>query len=208
MGLNLRHLLRQIPPRTLRPFLAFLELPPLPEEMWERDEAELAPALFECIRMLPDESRAAVFGAAHQVEGLACEKGRKAILNAAPNREELATVFGALNSDCERSAWTYASDRGLFRAAEELHYFDHHAEGQIGRSFHGPKGALVSRDLADLDAFQVELQDFFRQHDGSGRCCAAEVVDRYADGSVQVTVYVEDLPSEARLAEYSGLHHR
>src|SRR3954447_13227410 len=197
MGLNLRHLLRRISPKTLRPFLASLELPPLPEESWESDEPELARALFEHICALPDESRTAVFGAAQRVTALACERGRNAILNAARNGEEIATTFRDLNSDCERSAWTYTADRSLFQAAEELYFFDDRAGGQLCRSFHGPKGAVVSRDTAVLDAFQSDLQDFFRRRDGSGRCRAAEVVERFGDGSVQVTVYVEDLPSEA-----------
>ena len=186
MGLNLRHLLRRISPKTLRPFLASLELPPLPEKSWESDEPELARALFEHICALPDESRTAVFGAAQRVKALACERGRNAILNAARNREEIATTFRDLNSDCERSAWTYTADRSLFQAAEELYFFDDRAGGQLCRSFHGPKGAVVSRDTAVLDAFQSDLQDFFRRRDGSGRCCSAEVVERFGDGSVQV----------------------
>src|SRR3954470_9107279 len=46
MGFNLRHFLRQIPPRTLEPFLASVELPFCGGEVWDTDEAELAHTLY------------------------------------------------------------------------------------------------------------------------------------------------------------------
>ena len=49
MALNLRHLLRQIPSRTLRPFLASVEFPCCGDEVWDRDEVEPARTLFDAI---------------------------------------------------------------------------------------------------------------------------------------------------------------
>jgi len=197
MGFNLRHLLRHIPSRTLRPFLESVGFPCCGGEMWDRDEVRLARTLCEAICALPVERRDTIIATAQRIHSMGCERGRNAILNAAANRHEIAIVFDSLGNDHERVAWAFISDRDLFQAAEELHYFDHHAEGQLGRSFHGPKGAVVSRDPGDLDTFEEELQGFFRQRDGSGRSCTAEVIDRYADGSVQATIYVEALPSES-----------
>ena len=39
------------------------------------------------------------------------------------------------------------------------------------------------------------MSSWFRKRDGSGQAFFAEVIDRYANGSIQVTLYVEDLPS-------------
>ena len=164
--------------------------------MWNRDEGELARILFELICALPLECRDAVFTVAERIHAMGCERGRNAILNAAPKREDIAAIFDDLGNDHERAAWAYISDRNLFQGAEELHFFDHYAEGQLGRCFHGPKGATISRDPANLDTFKEDLQRFFRRRDGSGRSCFAEVIDRYADSSVQATIYVEALPSE------------
>jgi hypothetical protein len=136
--------------------------------VWNRDEGELARILFELICAPPHECRDAVFSAAERIHAMGCERGRNAILNAAPNREDIAAIFDILGNDYERAGWAYISDRNLFQKAEELHFFDHRAEGQLGRGFHGPKGGTVSRDPADLDTFEEELQVDTRATDHIG----------------------------------------
>jgi hypothetical protein len=167
------------------------------DELRGGDEEDRASRRFNYICALPDKRRELVVTAAHRIQNMACEKGRNAILNAAQNREEMAFFFSLMNNDHERAAWVYYTDPHLFRTAEELHYFDHYAGCLYCRSFRGPRGAVVSRNQRDLSAFENALQDFFRRRDGSGRSCAAEVADRYADSSVQVTIYLEALPNEA-----------
>ena len=96
----------------------------------------------------------------------------------------------------------------MFERAEDIRYFDYRVEGNYGRRFRAQQDATVSRDPADLEKFQCAVGAYFRSIDGSGRSCVAEVIDRNEDGTVQVTLFVEGLASNAVGFDQGGLYRR
>jgi hypothetical protein len=126
---------------------------------------------------------------------LATERGRMALLNAAPD-EKVRFEFGKLANDEERALWMLVNHPVLFREAEELLFFDYHSQGKVGRHYRTKAHLSVSRSQPDINAFIAGVCDFYRKRDGSGVCCHIEYADRHTEGSLQVSVYVQGLPND------------
>jgi len=85
----------------------------------------------------------------------------------------------------------------LFREGEGLRFFDYYAEGSKGRHYRTFPHKEVSRAETAVAAFREEICTSYRRRDGSGASCHIEFMERRAEGTTQVTVYVEGLPNHA-----------
>jgi hypothetical protein len=120
----------------------------------------------------------------------------------------MLAAFAQAECDQERALRVLVQQPKVFERAEDIRYFDYRVEGSYGRRFRTRQNATVSRDPADLEQFQHEVSSYFRRIDGSGRSCVAEVIDRNADGTVQVTSFVEALPSNSVGFDDGGFYRR
>jgi hypothetical protein len=120
------------------------------------------------------------------------ERGYAALLNASPDRESLAERLANLENGQERALRVLIGDGDLFRAAEEIRYFDYYIERSQGRRLKRRCGRPCGRRPS---ALWRRHEFLVPERDGSGQAFFAEVIDRYSNGSVQVTLYVEDLAS-------------
>jgi hypothetical protein len=143
-----------------------------------------------------------------RAHALADETGIRALVNAAEDPETMLATFDQAENDQERALRILVESPKVFERAEDIRYFDYRVEGAYGRRFRARKDATVSRDAADLERLQCALGAYFRSIDGSGRSCVAEVIDRNKDGSVQVTLFVEGLASNAVGFDQGGLYRR
>ncbi len=202
MAFSLRQFLRHTPSRTLKSYCdnRGLDLPGAVD--WAADEKILVKALLAAIENLPGETRSQVTADFERVHAMAGEVGEKAMLGAVADRDRLIEVFGGLESAEERSLWLFLDDPDAFHRAEEIRYADHYRESRSWDGFIGPVGAAVSRDPADVRAFEERLKDHRRAIDGAGRSCLAEIFERDEGGLTQVSIYLEGLPSST--VEFDG----
>lgn len=128
---------------------------------------------------------------------MASERGKTALLNTAPNNSNVLQKFGELGNDHERAMWMLMTHGDLFREGEGLRFFDYYAEGSKGRHYRTFPNLEVSRTESAVAAFRTEICRSYRQRDGSGASCHVEFMDRRAEGTTQVTLYVEGLPNHA-----------
>ena len=139
---------------------------------------------------------------------LSDERGYAAILNATPDQAGLAQRLAELENGQERALRVLIDDQDLFRAAEEIRYFDYYIDRSQGRRFQVEAGLALDRSDDALQCFGSAMSSWFRKRDGSGQAFFAEVIDRYGNGSIQVTLYVEDLPSNRPEFEKRQLKRR
>lgn len=143
-----------------------------------------------------------------RAHALSDEHGIRALVNAAEDPEAMLAAFDEAENDQERALRVLVESPKVFERAEDIRYFDYRVEGSYGRRFRAQQDATVSRDPADLEKFQCAVGAYFRSIDGSGRSCVAEVIDRNADGTVQVTLFVEGLASNSVGFDQGGLYRR
>ena len=136
------------------------------------------------------------------------ERGYAALLNATPDQAGLAQRLAELENGQERALRVLMNDQDLFRAAEEIRYFDYFIDRSRGRRFQVEAGLAPDRADDALQRFGGAMSSWCRKRDGSGQAFFAEVIDRYANGSIQVTLYVEDLPSNRPEFEKRQLKRR
>jgi hypothetical protein len=80
---------------------------------------------------------------------------------------------------------------------EELHFFDHYAEGSFGQHYRTSSNQLVSQNQEDISRFRNEVCDFYRHRDGSGISCYVEFTPRTKERAVQITLFVQGLPNNS-----------
>jgi hypothetical protein len=205
---SFRHFLRQIPSPALRAFFdqRGVELDGAVD--WLVAEHMIARSLAEAMDRMSGEQVAPLISALERAHALSDERGLRALVNAADSPEAMLTAFAEAECDQERALRVLVQHPTVFERAEDIRYFDYRVEGSYGRRFCTRQNAIVSRDRADLDAFQHEVSSYFRRTDGSGRSCVAEIIDRNADGTVQVTLFVEALASNSVGFDDDGLYRR
>ncbi|MBL8660598.1 MAG: hypothetical protein JNM75_12675 [Rhodospirillales bacterium] len=208
MPFSYRHFLRQVPAHTMRDFLNGRGVQFEQEIDWRAEEAKIAEQLAAAIDALDDEVGAEIIAAFERAYHMSDERGHIAFLNATPDQGGLAKRLAELENGQDRSLRVLTDDEALFQAAEEIRYFDYYIERSQGRRFRSRLGLALDRGDDALQRFGSAVSDWFRQRDGSGQAFHAEVIDRYANGSVQVTLYVEDLPSNRPEFEKRRLKRR
>jgi hypothetical protein len=194
MTFSVRHFLREIPVRTLRPYFESKNAT-VPPEWWKHKVPKLASELTDLLISGTDQIGEAILGDLVRVHPMASERGRNALLNAAAHRTDIVTRFGELENDEERALWMLLEHGDIFREGEELRFFDYYSEGSRGRHYKTTANLTVSQAEADVSAFKVGVCQFHRRRDGSGVSCEVEFAERHQDKSIQIAVYIQGLPN-------------
>lgn len=206
MTFGVRKFLREIPVNTLRAYFESKSAP-VPPEWWKHKEPKLASQLADYLISETDQIGAGILAEMIRVYPMASERGRNALLNASAHQDEFVEQFEVLANDYERALWVLMTHGDIFREGEELHFFDYYSEGRRGRHYRTMPNRTVSRDPADVKAFETELCQFHRRHDESGVSCEIELADRHQDKSIQIAVYVQGLPNNV-MEFVNGKHVR
>lgn len=126
--------------------------------------------------------------------------GTRAFLNACNNDDSVLQAFLDLN-DHEKALWmlTYREDN--FRAAELEIAFRAKSNGKFWKKHRIPTGMAIPRSRSELETFAREVAKLYRK-EGAGQQTHVEITDRFLDGGVQITLYIEgpktDLPQFAQ----------
>jgi hypothetical protein len=175
---------------------------------WRAAEHVIARQIAEAMDRMSGDEVAPLISGLERAHALSDEHGIRALVNAAEDPAAMLAVFDRAENDQERALRVLVDSLTVFERAEDIRYFDYRVEGNYGRRFRAQQDAIVSRDPTDLETFQRAVGAYFRSIDGSGRSCVAEVIDRNKDGSVQVTLFVEGLASNAVGFDQGGLYRR
>jgi hypothetical protein len=205
---SFRHFLRQAPSNASKAFFDSRGAEFGDAVDWRAAEHVVARHIAEAMDRMSGDDVAPLISGLERAYALSNEHGIRALINAADDPEAMLAAFGGAENDQERALRVLVEDPTAFERAEDIRYFDYRVEGNYGRRFQAQQDATVSRDPTDLEAFQRAVGDYFRSIDGSGRSCVAEIIDRNKDGSVQVTLFVEGLASNAVGFDQGGLYRR
>jgi hypothetical protein len=205
---SFRHFLRQTPSRASRVFFDSRGVEFSDAVDWRAAEHLVARQIAEAMDRMSGDEVAPLISSLERAHALSDENGIRALVNAAEGPEAMLATFDEAENDQERALRVLVENPKVFERAEDIRYFDYRAEGSYGRRFRAQQSATVSRDSAALEKFQCSVGAYFRSIDGSGRSCVAEVIDRNTDGTVQVTLFVEGLASNAVGFDQGGLYRR
>ena len=208
MTFSFRHFLRQTPSDASKAFFDSRGAQFGDAVDWRAAEHVIARQIAEAMDRMSGEQVAPLISGLERAHALSDEHGIRALVNAADDPEAMLAAFDDAENDQERTLRVLVGSPKVFERAEDIRYFDYRVEGSYGRRFRAQHDATVSREPADLEQFQCAVGAYFRGVDGSGRSCVAEVIDRNADGTVQVTVFVEGLASNAVGFDQRGLYRR
>ncbi|MFZ4480768.1 MAG: glycine hydroxymethyltransferase [Rhodoferax sp.] len=92
--------------------------------------------------------------------------------------------------DREIALWMLAMRDKVFRDAELHLAFQARTNGKYWKKFSIQPGLSPTRDRSELEAFSTEVSKLY-QKVGGGTSSHVEVIDRAADGSIQLAIYVE-----------------
>jgi hypothetical protein len=205
---SFRHFLRQTPSPILKAFFDDRGVEFGDAVDWQAAEHVIARQIAEAMDGMSGEQVTPLISGLERAHALSDEHGIRALLNAAENPQALLATFDGAENDQERALRVLVEDPTVFERAEDIRYFDYRVDGNYGRRFQAQHGATVNRDSGTLEKFECAVGAYFRSIDGSGRSCVAEVIDRNADGTVQVTLFVEGLASNAVGFDQGGLYRR
>ena len=116
---------------------------------------------------------------------LASQELRSAIAD-----DRVALIAIADLPDTEIPLWMLANRDAAFRNVELYLAFQAKSNGKYWKKHAIQPGLTPTRDRADLEAFSGEVSKLY-QKVGGGKSSHVEVIDRAADGSIQLAIYVE-----------------
>ncbi len=195
MTFSIQHVLRQLSPELLREYLAQKGLDAF-QDVWKRPKAQRLTAITARLVEMEEPAVQSVLADFVRIHPLATERGRIALLNAASD-EAFAVQFGRLGNDWDRALWTLMTSEEVFQTGEELHFFDHYAEGSLGQHYRTGSNLVVSDDNDDVRQFRDDICEFYRHRDGSGISCHIEFTRRTKENAVQITLFVQGLPNNS-----------
>jgi hypothetical protein len=195
MTFNIQHVLRQLSPELLMAYLNQKGLDAF-HDVWKLPKARRLKVITERLIETDESATQSVLADFVRIHPPATERGRNALLNAAAD-ETFTEQFGRLGNDWDRALWALMKNEPLFQVGEELHFFDHYAEGSFGQHYRTSPNHLVSQDEDDTSRFRDEVCDFYRHRDGSGISCYVEFTRRTKERAVQITLFVQGLPNNS-----------
>ena len=143
MTFSVRHFLRQIQASLLETyFCAKTDL--IPRESWKLKQPKLAAQLAEFLQQSTAPVCDTILADLVRVQPMATERGRKAILNATSSQSNVVETFSKLDNEETRALWMLMEHEAIFRAGEELHFFDFYSEGNRGRHYRTKPDLTVS----------------------------------------------------------------
>jgi hypothetical protein len=209
MSTSYRSFLRNLPVKSplVRSFLAARGFEPDETMNWEAEEPQVFKQLAAGIAQYEDGTvRDHVIGDLGHIAQLADAAGTLQIINVSLDRPAIAAGFADLETPEQRALWLHEAHPDKFSEALEVRFFDERAgrstchdlkiQGEVDRS------ESARQDLAS------RVAAFYRQKLGAGQACEVEVIDRYQEQSVQVTIYVQDLSNHRIEFDAGQLHRR
>jgi len=193
MPLNPRQVLRQIPKRTLEPYLAAHDLE-VDEEVWSLGVNTRPRRLLAHLLAHDRAPNRKVMADLARVHELAGERGHRAMVSAAGGETGIIETLARLDTFHERALWLLQHHPQLFRNAEQLHFVDHRTEGQQGRHYRTDPGNGISREDANIARFEDAICAYHQSDTGAGISCATEFLEREGEAT-QISLYVEGLPN-------------
>lgn len=193
---NPHHLIRQIPATTWQRYFTARSMAVPDDVDWAGDENAVSDSLITLLDALPPAQQAYVHAELRHVHHLATSKGMEALLNASDNDGVLREAFGTLRTHAERALWVLIHWPHTFMAAEALLQFDKRVGKRSWKRHTIKITEPVSRETADIEALQGALSVMFSQRQKVPRACQVDICDRYLDGGVQVSVYLEEDPND------------
>ena len=193
---NYRHLIREIPAATWRAYLTSRTVVMPDSFSWDAEQKAFADGLVAVIEALQPRDQATLHAELRHVYALANRRGIDAILNASNSSDAIREEFGRLRNDAERALWVMIKWPDTFMAAEALLQFDLGIGKRSWKRQTIKVSLPVSRAAEDIDALAHALSQVFPKRKGPKRACQVDVCNRYLDGGVQVSAYVEDDPND------------
>lgn len=210
---NARHLLRHVSEVILKGFMEARGYADHFQVDWSLKEGALAEALGQAVEdfnteedLEPDvrASRNEILANWHhelrRTFQMAHGTGTRAFLNACNNDESVLLAFKDLN-DHEKALWMLTHREDAFRAAELEIAFRAKSNGKFWKKHSIPAGMTIPRSRTELESFAGEVAKLYRK-EGAGEQTHVEITDRFLDGGVQITLYIEgpktDLPQFAQ----------
>jgi hypothetical protein len=195
MVFSIQNVLRQLSPELLMNYLNKKGLDGF-HDVWKLPKARRLKVITERLIESDEPSTQSVLADFVRIHPLATERGRNALLSA-DSDEMFSEQFGLLGNDWDRALWALMTNEKLFQVGEELHFFDHYAEGSFGQHYRTGPNHLVSRNENDICLFRDEVRGFYRHRDGSGISCYVESTHRTKERAVQITLFVQGLPNNS-----------
>ncbi|MDD3183400.1 MAG: hypothetical protein PHD48_11450 [Alphaproteobacteria bacterium] len=202
MAVSIRTLVSSLPSLVLKKY--FEQFPvDFPEAIkWEMEEKELKRIVAKMLTDLPKSAFDPVHVNFERVHTLANENGMRALLNASAEAAELEKLFKGMDNDHHRAMVIFLDKPALFKLAEELLFIDYQAEGRSW-NYCALQTDKVLPEVSEVDAnaFAFAVANvFYRNYDKPDECCG-EVYNRFADGTTQISVYINDMPNGDLLVE-------
>lgn len=193
---NVCHLIREIPARSWRAYLSTRAVA-VPEDFhWHGEERAVANALMAALEGLEPSIQAVLHAELRHVHALANQKGTDAIFNASDNDAVILEAFAPLRNHAERALWVLIHRPDTFMAAEALLQFDLGIGKRSWKRQTIKVSEPVSRAREDVKALECALSEAYSKRRGPKRSCQVDICDRYLDGGVQISVYLEDDPND------------
>ena len=194
MSTSYRSFLRNLPVKSplVRTFLAARQFDPGDAVDWEAEEPQVFRQLAECIASHDDgRVRDRVIGDLGHIAQLADQTGTQQIVNVSVDRPAIAEAFVDLETPEQRALWLHENHPDKFIEALEARFFDDRA---CRSTCHDLKVlAEVDRSEDARRDLESRVAAFYRNKLGAGQACEVEIIDRFKEQSIQVTMYVQDL---------------
>lgn len=203
-----KQFVRMVPAQTLRQFLESRQFTAAAKLDWSVDEADVAKAVVGLIEVAEPEERDRLISDMHEASRLADGIGDRAIRNVCRANSRIVEALAASENPAERALWLYVAHPDVFDDALEARYFDDRASLPSAKRFDLKHIGNVDRSDVARNALAGEISAFFRKREGCGKSVVVEVLDRWLEDAIQVTVYVEDLANNRPEFDHGMLKRR
>jgi len=163
----------------------------------------IAAQIAELIATAAPDCRDRIRADLRQVTALASATGQRLIYSICADTPEVLDRLSEKATPMQRSFWLFVAHRSIFEAAEEALWFEH-APRTFSKSYDVGVRLPVHRDAKSLRLFESAIAHFYSKKEGCGRFAKATITDHHADGSVLVTVYIQDHVQQQ--PEFNGDH--
>ncbi len=171
-----RSFLRQVPNELLARYFHGRGLL-LDVDFGRLGETEVEP-IYLAWEALPEDERARVESDFQETHALACESGVKVILECGrASGEDLEPLLSGLEGFHHKAFWAFLERPEVFEAASRFCHVDS-LYARYWRKRRGVPRVEPRVDAASLGEFEAAVSAYYRQKEGRGHSCRAEVYDR------------------------------
>lgn len=211
MSMSYRSFLRNIPTPSslLQAFLARRDFDPGADFDWNAEEPRVARRLADRIAEYePAAVRDRIIADLGRIALLADPAGSRQMRTVCGDEDGITTSFAQLETPEERALWLHEHREDKFEEALEARFFDEQSI-KASTTRHDLKvKQAVDRSPEAREALETAIAAFYRKKHGSGQACEVEIIDRHLEGTVQVTVYVQDLSNHRTEFDAGRLRRR